>query len=207
MTAKRLSTGLPLLDRRLGGGFPGGSLVSLTAPPDSQSELLLYEAAAANDCRYLSTLRPADEVRDALSRTVGEAGLDIRQVDADALRSTPGGALDELDGSLVVVDPATELEQGDREAYRAFLDELKSRLSATDSVALLHCHRTTPRTLRRDLTLARADVTLELRVNVFPLGIENLLVVGKFRGGAAPLEPLKLRLSDRAQLDTSRDIG
>ncbi|PSP59844.1 transcriptional regulator, partial [Halobacteriales archaeon QH_7_66_37] len=41
--ADRLRTGIDVLDRKLGGGLPAGSMVTLSASPRSQAELFLYE--------------------------------------------------------------------------------------------------------------------------------------------------------------------
>jgi KaiC/GvpD/RAD55 family RecA-like ATPase len=199
----RLSTGLDGLDRALDGGFPAGSLVALTAPPDSQSELLCYEFAAANDARYLSTFRPADEVREVLDATLSEASVRVEQTHAGSLLESPAATLDDLDldGTAVVVDTATELEQAGRDQYRRALDVCKRRLRATDSVALLHCLDVEPTPMRRGLTLGRADVTLRLRFTGLPDRLDPRLYVTKFRGGVAPPEGLAVRFGERAGVE------
>ena len=110
----RLSTGVDLLDSGLGGGVPAGSLVAVSALPRAQSEPLLYAMAAANSTRYLSTLRPGEEVADALTSAVpvGKAALDVdlRTVDGDEVLGAPEEFLGGLAAnSLLVVDPTTEL--------------------------------------------------------------------------------------------------
>lgn len=181
-----LSTGVDLLDTAVGGGVPTGSLVALTAAPRAQSEPLLYAMAAANPTRYLSTLRPAEEVRDALAATVADGGeIDVHGVNGDDVLADPEQFLEGLDaGSLVVIDPTTELEQGDRERYREFLDTCKRALRMTDSVGLFHCHENTPSVLRRDMTLARADVVWDICVEVVEESVRTRLAMTKCRGGA-----------------------
>jgi len=184
----RLSTGVDLLDSGLGGGVPAGSLVAVSALPRAQSEPLLYAMAAANATRYLSTLRPAEEVADALTTAapVGKAALDVdvRSVDGDDVLGAPEEFLGGLDaGSLVVLDPTTELEQGDRTRYREFLDTAKRALRMTDSVGLFHCHENTPSVLRRDMTLARADQVWDVRMDVVDRSVKTCLAVTKVRGG------------------------
>lgn len=203
---ERLSTGVPGLDEALGGGLPAGDLVALVAPHASGAERLLYALGTENPTRYCSTLRPVAEVRDAMAAVdLSDDRADVRAVDADALLDAPSDHLGGLDaGSVVVVDPATGLERAGEDRYRSFLDDLKRHCRTTESVAVCHCPRTTPRTLRRDLTLARADATLVLHREVDPGGTRSYLDVGKFRHGNPPTGPLPLDLRDRPALDESR---
>jgi hypothetical protein len=196
---ERLPTGVPGLDEALGGGLPAGDLVALVAPPTSGAERLLYAFGTENPTRYLSTLRPPAEVRGAMAAVdLPDDRVDARSVDADALLDAPADHLSGLDaGSVVVVDPTTELERAGEDRYRSFLDDLKRHCRTTESVAVCHCPRTTPRTLRRDLTLARADATLVLHREVDPGGTRSYLDVGKFRHGRPPTEPVPLDLGGR----------
>ena len=183
-----LSTGVELLDSAMGGGVPPGSLVALTAPPRAQSEPLLYAMAAANPTRYLSTLRTSEEVTDAITATLPSTSglsIDVRAVDGDEILASPEQYLGGLDShSLVIIDPLTELEQGDRERYRAFLDTCKRALRMTDSVGLVHCYENTPSVLRRDMTVARADLVWDVCVEVVEENLRTRLAITKFRGGS-----------------------
>jgi hypothetical protein len=194
---ERLSTGVPGLDDALAGGLPAGDLVALVAPFTSGAERLLYALGTENPTRYCSTLRPPAEVRDAMAAADLPADrVDVRGLDADALVEDPSEHLAGLDaGSVVVIDPATGLERTGEDTYRSFLEDLKRHCRTTESVAVCHCPRTTPRTLRRDLTLARADTTLVLHREVDPGGTRSYLDVGKFRHGRPPGEPLPVDLS------------
>lgn len=192
----RLPTGADGLDAALGGGIPAGDLVALVAPPTSGAERLLYAFGIDNPTRYCSTLRPPAEVREAMA-AAGVPGerVDIRPTDGDDLLGTPADHLSGLDaGSVVVVDPTTALERAGEERYRSFLADLKRHCRTTESVAVCHCPRTTPRTLRRDLTLARADTTLVLRREVDAGTARSYLDVGKFRHGRPPADPLPVDL-------------
>ncbi|WP_136717277.1 RAD55 family ATPase [Halorientalis salina] len=182
-----LSTGVDLLDSAMGGGVPPGSLVALTAPPRAQSEPLLYEMAAANPTRYLSTLRTSEEVTEAITATLPSTSgvsIDVRAVDGDEILANPEQSLGSLDShSLVIIDPTTELEQGDRERYRSFLDTCKRALRMTDSVGLFHCHENNPAVLRRDMTLTRADLVWDVCVEVIDDNVRTRMAITKFRGG------------------------
>lgn len=194
-----LSTGLDALDERLGGGLPPGSIVALTAPPDSQSELLLYQFAAANEARYVSTFRPVDEIEAVIESRFPDADIPVERVIDESLLEDPGGQFEGLDGHAVVIDTATELERAGREQYRRTLDVLKRRLRASGSTALLHCLDVEPSPMRRGLTLGRADVVWRLRFTGLPDRVDPRLLVTKFRGGTAPREALPLRFEERVE--------
>jgi hypothetical protein len=134
---------LPFLDRRIGGGLIAGCLLALTAPPPSQSELLLRRLVRTRGTLYVSLTRPAPDVerwatmenRSGPDRTVLEAtppGL--------ARRESP---LEESLGPecFVIIDRANGLDNAERAPYLAFLDRLETLLHETDSVGVLHCSR------------------------------------------------------------------
>jgi hypothetical protein len=189
------STGVAALDRLLDGGVPAGGLVALLAEPGSPAERLAYAASAVDPARtrYLTTLRPAAEVRDALAAH-GAGGATVARVSGDDLLSGPSGHVGSLAaGSLLVVDPVTEAEQGGREPYRDLLEATKRELRETGSVGLLHCPRTTPPTLRRDLTLGLADHVWSLTAERTRSGVARRLWVDRARGLALPTDGLGLR--------------
>lgn len=198
----RVSTGIAGLDDRLDGGIPAGSLVAVTAPPDSQSEQLCYQFAVANAATYLSTFRPADEVVDVVAGRYPDRSLAVEQTPAEALLDEPAETLGDLPaGPSLVVDTATELERAGRDRYRRTLDVLKRRIRSTDAVALLHCLDIEPAPMRRGLTLGRADVTLRLRFAGLPDRLDPRVYVTKLRGGVPPDEAISLRFGDRITVD------
>lgn len=186
-----VSTGLPALDGRLDGGLPAGSLVALTAPPDSQSERVLYACAGASPARYCSTFRPADEIRAVVGESAGD--VPVERVRDDELLDDPGGTVEEVpEGGVLVLDTATELERAGRDRYRRALDVLKRRCRAADAVALLHCLDVEPAPMRRGLTLGRADVVVRLRHVGYPARADTRLFVTKNRRGPVIGEGLRL---------------
>ncbi|EMA55919.1 MULTISPECIES: RAD55 family ATPase [Halococcus] len=207
--SSRLPTGIDLLDQRLGGGIPPGSIVALTAPPASQAELLLYEFMAPRETLYLTLDRTELAVADALGRTSIDTGdPTIQSVAAD---SRVDHAI-ELSGDLperstLIVDPHTVLEREDRPRFREFMTRLRRHVVDTESVAVLHCldGRNVP--ALRDTTAHMADVILRLTATTAGTAVETRLAVPKFRGGRALTETLKLQLTDRVEIDTSRDIA
>jgi len=57
-------TGITLLDKRLDGGLPEGSLVCVYASPISMPEAFLYQFASVNHTYYFITSRPAQYVKE-----------------------------------------------------------------------------------------------------------------------------------------------
>lgn len=205
-----LSTGIEALDAQLGGGLPPGSVVALTAPPQTNSEQLLYELTSQRETLYVTTLRSKEAVQNVLeaypgggSPVVAEADRNIDFVElVDVIRRAHAGA-------NLVVDTVDPLERADRNGYWRFLTDLKTHVDAIDGVVMLHGHALPDGDppAGRDLTLGMADVTFELHREVEADGVEHRLIVTKLRRGAAPTAPVTLELTDRVRIDTTRDLA
>lgn len=202
----RLSTGSEILDRYLEGGLPPGTLVALAAPPDTQSELFLQALAGERQTIYLSAVRPANEIAETLDLPHSE--LTILQEEPETFLAEPEESFKRIDAqSNVIIDPMNGFETGERRRYVEFLNALKERLRTTESVALLHCIDAENDPTLRSLTLSRADLVWRLHLTLTTLTVDTRLIISKFRGGKAVREPIKLRLTDSVQIDTSRDIA
>ncbi|MFB6072423.1 MAG: RAD55 family ATPase [Halobacterium sp.] len=207
--AGRLSTGIDVLDREIGGGVPAGTVVAYEAPPASQGELLLYELTRPRPTLYLTTDRTEQAVRDAFEATTAPTGdprfgyipgADSLENARRAFRSVP-------EESTVIIDPVDALERADRSRYENFLNELGNHMRNVGGVAVLHCLDTDDDPGLRPTTEHMADVVFQLRVEEAGGEIESELTVPKFRGGTALDSPIKLNLRERVQVDTSRDIA
>ncbi|WP_058366127.1 RAD55 family ATPase [Haloparvum sedimenti] len=203
----RLSTGVPILDRRLDGGLVPGSTVALVAPPESQSELLATAFAAAGPTLYLTTLRPERSVRKALT-AAGVEDVTVRQCDAETLATDPASVLRDLPtGGRVVIGVMNPLERMDRQRGASVVSAVSDAVEAEGGAALLHCLEGSGLDDGRVRTLALADVVCSLELSHTSLSIDNRLHVTKFRNGAALTEPIKVKLADAVEVDTSRDIA
>lgn len=207
--ATRLPTGITVLDRRLGGGIPPGSIVLLEATPASQSELFLYEFTAARGTLYLTTVRSEAAVNDAFQRVNTRTGNPtIRDIGSDAPLDHANRLVGALpDGANLIVDIVDVLERSEPARYRSFLNELQTQMVNTGGLAILHglSGRAVPE--NRDLSAYMADVVFDLHTEIKGQEIVNRLAVPKFRGGAAMDETIKLKLTDQVTVDTSRDIA
>jgi hypothetical protein len=90
-----LPSGLAAFDTNIGGGYPAGSLIAISAPPESPAELFC-EAAVAESSResiYLSTARPAAAITANLSGS--DSVLDVESDDGEVsiFPASPIGSL------------------------------------------------------------------------------------------------------------------
>jgi KaiC/GvpD/RAD55 family RecA-like ATPase len=205
---ERLPTGITVLDRRLDGGIPAGSVVLLRADGASQSELFLYELTAARGTLYLTTIRSEESVRDAVDRCTTSVGNPtIRDIGGDAPLDGANRLVHDLpESSNLIVDVLDELERQERSRYRVFLNNLQIHMANTGGIAVLHALRGGA-TENRPLSEHVADVVFDLQTNIDGTEVENKLSIPKFRGGRAPDETIKLRLMEKVAVDTSRDIA
>ncbi|RDI70353.1 RAD55 family ATPase [Halopelagius longus] len=205
----RLTTGIDVLDRQLDGGIPAGSIVFLGAEPASQSELFLYELTAVRGTLYLTTVRSDAAVLDAVNRTPGTVGSPtIRDIGGGAPLDSANKLVTELpEGANLIIDVVDVLEETGTARYREFLNELQTHMVNTGGLAVLHGLKTGDAPRNRRYTEHMSDVVFDLQTEVDGSEIENRLAVPKFRGGKAPEETIKLRLSEQVTVDTSRDIA
>jgi len=205
----RLPTGIDVLDRRLDGGIPAGSVLVFESPPASQGELLLHELSRPRPTRYVTTDRTESAVADAFAATsvpVDEPDIEFLGTDAP-LDNGRRLVRNVAEAETLVIDPVDALERTERTRYETFLSELQNHMHNTGSVAILHALGGTHPPELRDTTLHMADVVFRLNTNISGSDVENALAVPKFRGGRAPDETIKLNLRDRVAIDTSRDIA
>ncbi|WP_276271391.1 RAD55 family ATPase [Haloarcula litorea] len=206
----RLRTGIDVLDRKLDGGIPAGSIVALSAQPASQAELFLYELTATRGTLWLSLDRTAESVVASIEQTPANTGdPTVRHISGEAPLDNAGKLVSALpETSNLIVDPLDVLEaQEPPSRFRAFMNDLQNHIVNTGSLGILHCldGRSTPPL--RDTTEHFADVVFELKTTTTGDEVENRLAIPKFRGGRAPNDIIKLDLVEEVSIDTSRDIA
>jgi hypothetical protein len=207
---RRFSTGMEILDRRLDGGLPVGTMVAFTAPPWSQSELVLAQFAREQPLHYVSMTVPDEtELRGRFTAALGDTprNLAVHHLRPAELLDDPAPLLETITPeSYVVLDPVTPLETAEPEAYLGVLNALKKRLVATESIGILHCLDARSLPQGRAYSQHRADFCWRLDVTDTGREIKSRLLVTKARGYRAFTEPLPLVLTDQVRIDTSRGI-
>ncbi len=207
---KRLRTGIDVLDRKLDGGLPAGSMVALAADPASQAELLLYELTATRGTLWLSLDRTAEAVSDSIENTPAATGdPTVRHIPGEAPLDNAGKLVSALpETSNLIVDPLDVLEsQEPPSRFRSFMNDLQNHIFNTNSLAIMHCLNGRSVPPLRDTTEHFADVVFELETSISGDEVENRLAIPKFRGGRAPTDVIKLDLVEEVSIDTSRDIA
>ncbi len=207
--AERLSTGVEVLDREIAGGVPPGSIVAYQAPAASQGELLLYELTRPRSTLYLTTDRTEDAVSDAIEAVNAPTGSPyIQMVEGeDKIDMTRRAFRQAFDEMTVIIDPVDELERAERGRYVTMLNELKTHMQNTGGVAFLHCLTGFEDADLRSTTQHMADVVFDIQITMKSGELDTRLSVLKFRGGRIPSESIKLDLTERVRVDTSRDIA
>ncbi|GGN87340.1 transcriptional regulator [Halomicroarcula sp. F13] len=206
----RLRTGIDVLDRKLDGGIPAGSIVALTAQPASQAELFLYELTATRGTLWLSLDRTAQSVVASIEQTPANTGdPTVRHISGEAPLDNAGKLVSALpETSNLIVDPLDVLEaQEPHSRFRAFMNDLQNHIVNTGSLAILHCLDGRDVPPLRDTTEHFADVVFQLKTTTNTDEVENRLAIPKFRGGRAPNDVIKLDLVEEVSIDTSRDIA
>ena len=206
----RLNTGIDVLDRKLGGGIPEGSIVALSAQPASQAELFLYELTATRGTLYLSLDRTAQSVTASIEQSPAATGdPTVRHISGEAPLDNASKLVSALpETSNLIVDPLDVLEsQEPPSRYRSFMNDLHNHIVNTGSLAIVHCLDGRAVPPLRDTTEHFADVVFELETTVTSDEVENRLAIPKFRGGRAPTDIIKLDLVEQVSIDTSRDIA
>lgn len=200
----RYATGIDILDRRLDGGIPGGSVVALTASPASQAELFLRTFTTMGATTYLSTRRSGAAVRRS---TVDGGDVNVYEVERNAPTDHANRILRShaADRNLVV-DPVDPLERDGDARFASFLDALERHVTNTNRIGFLYGLDGRAVSPQRDLTEYTADIVFRLSLEVQGDAIEARLAVPKFRGGHALDDVIKLELTDEISIDTSRDI-
>ena len=206
---RTLSTGIEVLDRELDGGLPQGCVLALSASPVSQSELFLYEMAAVRPTVYLTTERTETDVIDGLEGTGTSADdVSVYRITSEDPLSEARSAFETLpERGTLIVDPIRLFEETGADAYRTFLNDLKTRTAETGSLTLLHCLEGRRVPDQRDRTEYLADVIFDLSTELRGGKMENSLSIPKFRGGQALPEAVDLDLTADVTIDVSRKIA
>lgn len=217
-----VSSGLHELDEELGGGIPAGSIVVVTAPPESASELIGQTIAVENQpSRYVSTVLSESLLNRRFDELAEADETDASDSDSVGVTRAGFGAVDELesgarslqesgqDVGALVVDSMTDLVADvDRSEVRETLDGIREAISESDAVAVLVVETSGGEPVNQPgrLVLRAADVVMTYRA-AEAAREEDTLTLRRVRTTTASVSelPATISLSIGATLEESPD--
>lgn len=159
---RRISTGVPAVDRTLGGGLVPGTIVAFSGPA-SRAERLLGELPTQRDALYLTSERSTPDIKRALGpRDSGTTRVFELADEEDPVTQATRAVAELSDETTLVVDAVDAIEAGNRAAYLDFLNQLATAVNGTRRVAVLRCLEQGPGSSNRATTRRFADTVLEL---------------------------------------------
>ena len=208
----KLGTGIHVLDQRLDGGLPPGSVVSIVADPKSTAELFLYDLATTRKTHYFTTMRSPESVRASLDILDTEPA-DLEIVDLSGrLAGATDVVMDHLENvepdENIVVDTFSDLAvRTDR--FEELLDALYETSHANGNITYLYMLESADAALSYDERKVPylSDVVMKMRQDVSGEKVENRLAITKLRGETPPPKTIKLNIGTSVEIDTSRDIA
>ncbi|MEM3087255.1 MAG: hypothetical protein QXT68_09000 [Halobacteria archaeon] len=209
--ASRVSTGIPLLDLILGGGFPGGSLVCLLTDSMSNAEVFLYHFSGTRETVFFVTDQGPEEqetrMRDLGLQTAsvrflgGARGRYLIEPEMKKIREE-GKSL-----NIVVNTFSSWVETAESaEGVRKLLARLRETVASTGSVALLFFYRGTHPKDIENLVVNSCDVVMSIESRMEARGLETTLSIPKIRG-MSPIQSLRVVVGERIVIDTTRQIA
>ncbi|MDY6779600.1 MAG: RAD55 family ATPase [Halobacteria archaeon] len=210
----KLSTGIDILDTRLDGGFPEGSVVTLIADPKSTAELFLYDLASTRRTHYVTTARTEENIVRNLQQ-LNRDPSDINVVDITSAEDS-----DEVDE--IVSGMLKEVGPEDNMIFDTFSDfpnrygeynDLLNRVYATShrnaNITYLYMIQDADDVLSYDESRVpyMSDIVVRMISSIAGEKVENRLAITKLRGEEPPEKTIKLEIGTSIEIDTSRDIA
>lgn len=208
----KLGTGIEILDQRLDGGLPPGSVVSVVADPKSTAELFLYDLATTRKTHYFTTLRSPESVR----RNFDVLETEPHDLEIIDLSGQLQGAATKISEHLkdvgpdenIIIDTFSDLAvQTDR--FESMLDELYRTSHENGNLTYLYMLESAddPLTFEERKVPYLSDVVMKMKQDISGEKVENRLAITKLRGETPPPKTIKLNIGTSVKIDTSRDIA
>ncbi len=229
------TTGIPVLDRTLGGGLPSGSVAYIYADAKSMAEVFLYQFAQPRKTYYFSNeRRPLYILRDI--EGFGFKTNDIIFVDIySEYYFTPHGEMVNNVGNDLVDAKIVEFTEynlkkiiaEDEQDINIIFDSFSFYLNLNvnpgilkrminmiyETTKTLNCltflyglQDTHEKNLENEI-LKSCDVIFDIDLDKNMDKISNKLSIPKIRGRVPTAEMIRFKVGDGVQIDTTRDIA
>ena len=226
----KISTGILLLDKRLGGGIPAGSMVCVYANPVSMPEVFLYQFASGGYSYYFTTSRLPKFVKEDMENL----GIEVEHVEfVDVFSkyyiSESGGFIieDQYRDKDIFDFIDTELSRIDMKNAVIIFDSLsffmnlnvpvglkewlvnKIYITAKNLEGVAYCYLikgSHPKQLE-NMVINISDVVFDIDSEKAGDRLVNRLGIPKMRKMKPIDETFRYYISDGVQIDTSKDIA
>ncbi|WP_290902146.1 RAD55 family ATPase [Ferroglobus sp.] len=228
---ERIPTGITILDKRLGGGLPAGTMVCIFANPIAMPEVFLHQFASIYTTFYFTTVRPAKYVRE----NIESMGFDVDHIEfIDVfekyyLSETGAFVVEDMyrDRNIFDFVDAKLSEISTEKHVIIIFDNLsfflklnvpvglkewlinKIYVTTKNVEGLSYCYvikNIHPKDLE-SLVIDLSDAVFDIDVERHGDRIVNRLAIPKVRNMQPITETFRYYISEGVQIDTSRDIA
>ncbi len=226
----RISTGITLLDKRLGGGLPAGSMVCVYANPVSMPEAFLYQFSSVGIAYYVTTSRlPKFIIEDMKSLEIEVDHLEFIDVFSRYYISDSGGFIiedqyrdrdvfDFIDSELSEIDTKNPVIIFDNLSFFLNLNVPiglkewlinKIYITSKNLDGISYCYMikgSQPKQIE-NMVINLSDVVFDIDSEKAGDRVVNRLGIPKMRKMKPIDETFRYYISHGIQIDTSRDIA
>jgi KaiC/GvpD/RAD55 family RecA-like ATPase len=230
-----IPTGITLLDRSLRGGLPAGSVVYITADPESMSEIFLHQFTQARKTYYFTTERkPQYVLQDIANLGFSTENIIFIDIYSEYYISPGGEMIDNIGNEYVdakIVELTEEhlrnIQNVDEEEFNIIIDSFSFYLSLNVNTGkikrllniiyeitkerqcltyLYGLKDTHDKTLEHEI-FKTCDVIFDVTLEKTTDRVQNKLAIPKIRGMMPVTDLIKFKIGEGVQIDTSQDIA
>ena len=231
-----LSSGIYVLDRSIGGGIPGGSVVYISATTKSMSEVFLYQFTQSRKTYYFCTeRRPKYVQQDIANMNFDTSQIVFVDVYGSYFMSPQGEMIDiggngfmdakivefmeynlksilseETDGEInIIVDTFTFFMNLNLNSgiIRRLINIIYETTKETGGLTFLYSLKDSHDQKLENEIVNTCDAVFDVDLEKTGDKIINKLSIPKIRGMTPTAEMIKFKIGEGIQIDTSRDIA
>ena len=231
-----LSSGIYVLDRSIGGGIPGGSVVYISATTKSMSEVFLYQFTQSRKTYYFCTeRRPKYVQQDIVNMNFDTSQIVFVDVYGSYFMSQNGEMIDiggngfmdakivefmeynlksilseETDGEInIIVDTFTFFMNLNLNSgiVRRLMNIIYETTKETGGLTFLYSLKDSHDQKLENEIVNTCDAIFDVDIEKTGDKIISKLSIPKIRGMTPTAEMIKFKIGEGIQIDTSRDIA
>ena len=236
LAPKILSSGIYVLDRSIGGGIPGGSVIYISATTKSMSEVFLYQFTQSRKTYYFCTeRRPKYVQQDIANMNFDTSQIVFVDVYGSYFMSQNGEMIDiggngfmdakivefmeynlksilseETDGEInIIVDTFTFFMNLNLNSgiVRRLMNIIYETTKETGGLTFLYSLKDSHDQKLENEIVNTCDAIFDVDIEKTGDKIINKLSIPKIRGMTPTTEMIKFKIGEGIQIDTSRDIA